>query len=449
MSGIDAPDDGLLDRSLSSYYEELAGSPVPVKLHGRIVRSIRARGETRVAGRGLRHDLARLAPAALVAMVIAGFVLAALPWAQLGRTDLGLTGPGATATASATAQATAAPWPPPIPTPPTPGPTPVPTPFPPGATRIWAVNRGASLMTVTVGEQVVGQLTCGQTGSFAVTTYPSEVLVAADQDSTSTVITSVSAPLWWIYGPGSFATYEGAPPTDQSYSVCPTRYQGDDPTGVVTWNFNYPTVSGTPGGTATDATINQAISGAAEQWAAQLAADLATLRGRLLPQTGTGQLFGSWVADTSLPGWLRINVIMDPTLDPAPSVTIPEWTAYLEFDLSDGHRIGVDELFTNPANGLAVLSAQTRQIMGLASDGGAYAAATAPDALEAAMWHPECDGLHLVFQDPTVASWPAASLYQREVVIPWSALKSVIKPDSPVRSVMAAKCPAPSPLPEP
>jgi len=114
---------------------------------------------------------------------------------------------------------------------------------------------------------------------------------------------------------------------------------------------------------------------------------------------------------------------------------IPMWTADLVFDLSDGHQVGVDELFTKPADGLAVLSAQTRKLMGLTADGGIYAAATTPDALASAMWYPQCDGVRLVFADPVKASLPTASLYQTEVLIPWSALKSVLAADSPIHSV--------------
>lgn len=427
MSDMDARDDGLLDGSLSSYYHELADASVPVKLHARIVSTIQARGETRVAGRGLRHDLARLAPAALVVCVIAAVALAALPWAQLG--PLGPGGPTASATTPAS-------------------PTAIPTPFPLGAMRITAVNLGAKLMTVTIGGQVVGRLACGQTGTYAVTTFPSKVEVAVGQGtSDSVVFTHYSEPMWWIYGPDGLTTGEEAPPANRSYAVCPTAFQGRDPSGVATWDFYYPTVSGTAGGKAADARINQAISAAAEQWAVQLAADLATLRQQGMPPMGYGQLFGSWTADTSMPGLLSISVRMDPVLYPAPTERIPEWTADLMFDLSDGHRVGVDELFTDPAYGLAVLSAQTRQLMGLPADGGAYAAATAPDALLAAMWYSSCDGLHLVFQDPSRASEPAASLYQKEVVIPWSALLGLSKPDSPFWPLIECETSPPSPQP--
>jgi hypothetical protein len=429
MSDMDARDDGRLDRSLSACYGDLAGAPVPVRLHGRIVRTIQARDGRRASGHGLRRGLGRLAPAALAVVFVAAVAVAVLPWAQHG--TIAPTGPTASATAGATGSATASATAsrPPMAT--AVPPTAVPTAFPAGATRITAVNLGETLMTVTIGGNVVGQLACGETGIYAVTAYPSTFEVAVDEASASTVLVRFSAPMWWIYRPDGFTVAETAPPVNRGYAVCPTPYAGSDPSGVVTWSFDYPTVTGT----TADAAINSAVSASAERWAGQLAGDLLTLRAARSTPTGTGSLTGYWAADTSIPGWLSITVSMNPTLDPAPVDGIPTWTADLVFDLSDGHRVGVDELFTKPADGLAVLSAQTRKLMGLTPDGGIYAAATTPDALASAMWYPQCDGVRLVFADPVKASLPTASLYQTEVLIPWSALKSVLATDSPIHSV--------------
>jgi hypothetical protein len=51
------------------------------------------------------------------------------------------------------------------------------------------------------------------------------------------------------------------------------------------------------------------------------------------------------------------------------------------------------------------------------------------------VWYPTTDGLQIIFHDPTQSQWDGA-LYQTVATIPWSVLKSLIKPDSPVRAVM-------------
>jgi hypothetical protein len=94
-----------LDDLISSHYRPLGAAPVPVRLHGRIVRTVQARMERRAADRtGLRR-LPRLAAAMLAILCIVAVALASLPMLWRGPTI------PAEATASASAFASASPAP--------------------------------------------------------------------------------------------------------------------------------------------------------------------------------------------------------------------------------------------------------------------------------------------------------------------------------------------------
>ena len=438
MSDMDARGDDRLDRELSSYYRDLAGAPVPVKLHGRTVRSILSGGEARASGRGGRpgvwHGFSRVAPAALVVVGVAAIALAALPLMQHVPTPVGPTAAAtARATASATTQATS--WPMTSATPQAPAlttPSPFPSPLPSGATRVTVMNLGAANLTVTIGEMTVGQLDCGATGTYVVTSYPATFAADAMGSTASVAMTRASADQWWVYRPDGWTTGMQSPPTDRTYSVCTSVAYGYDPSGVATWSIGLPTIRGTKA----DATVNRESSVAADQWASELATALLALGEQRRTPTVSATVVGGFAqANTTMPGFLSLAFYLQPTLYPAPVEPIATWTGYLVLDLSDGHRVGVDELFTNPAQGLAVLSSQTRKVLGVSADGGAYAAETQPGAPNFNVWYPTTDGLQIIFHDPTQSQWDGA-LYQTVATIPWSVLKSLIKPDSPVRAVM-------------
>jgi hypothetical protein len=84
--------------------------------------------------------------------------------------------------------------------------------------------------------------------------------------------------------------------------------------------------------------------------------------------------------------------------------------------------------------GAAALSTESRKLL----DSKGYsvnAARTAPDAGNFAFWTPTNDGLKVDFQSGE--GWPAAAADGGiSVTIPWSALDKLIKPDSPIRSMM-------------
>ena len=424
MSDIDARGDDRLDRELSSYYSELAGTPVPIDLHGRTVRSILSGGEARASGRyvrpGLRHGFSRVAPAALVVVGVAAIALAALPLMQHAPTPVG---PTTSATSVPTTSTTS------------PGlatPSPFPSPLPSGATRITVMNLGAADLTVTIGEATVGQLECGATGTYVVTGYPATFAADAMGSTASVAMTHASADQWWVFRPDGWTTSMQSPPIDRIYSVCLSSANGYDPSGVATWTISLPTIRGTKA----DALANREISVTADHWASKLATAVLALGEQRRTPTVSATVVGAFAgANTRMPGLLSLAIYLQPTLDPAPVEPIATWTGYLVLDLSDGHRVGVDELFTNPAQGLAILSSQARKVLGVPADGGVYGAETSPDAANFDAWYPATDGIRLVFQDPMKSQGDAA-LYQTVVTIPWSALDSVIKPDSPVRAVV-------------
>ena len=429
MSHQEDRDGGMLDGSLSSYYRQLADAPVPTRLEDRTIRSLQAR-ESR--GGAMRHFSLRrswVASAAVAAIVVAAVALAGIPWARVSNPAL-VGGPSSSATATRAGQPTASSLPS--------GTTqPTASSLPSGATRITAVNLGTRLLTVTIGDTVAGQLSCGQTGTYGVTSYPSRIMVSTDQGSSgSATLTHPSTQQWWTYRADIWTLGDSAPPpANRSYAVCPTTMHGLDTAHVVTSDFEYPTVQGT----AADTQINRNISDAVTAWSSELALDLVELRDERPTPTGTGSVTGTYQADTSMPGLLPLAFYLQPNLDPAPGDPIATWSGFMTVDLSDGHLVGADELFTNSSAGLAVLSAQSRSLMQMPADGGPYAAETAPLAANFKAWFPEkCEGLQIAFPDATRASWRGASMYQTLVTIPWSALDGLLKPDSPVRA--EAKC---------
>jgi hypothetical protein len=105
MNDRDPLSERQLDDLISSHYGPLGAVRVPVRLHGRIVRTVQARMERRAADRtGLRR-LPRLAAAMLAIVCIAAVALASLPMLWRGPTI------PAEATASASAFASASPAP--------------------------------------------------------------------------------------------------------------------------------------------------------------------------------------------------------------------------------------------------------------------------------------------------------------------------------------------------
>jgi hypothetical protein len=411
MSDMDARDEALLDRELSSYYGRLADAPVPVKLHGRIVRSLQARG----AGRGFRRSLTRLAPAALVVLAVGAIAFAALPWAQ--RAWVGDGGPTASATASAT-------------TPQSPPATPssISTPYSSGTIPITVLNRGASEVIVTIDGVTTGHLYCGETGTYLLSPSTARFEAAGDGNSDIVSFFAAPTPMWWIYRPGGWITADSPPPVDQTYSVCPKLVSGADPSGRFTWAFDEPVVFGTP----SDGTINRSIDSAIQAW-------LGLFRESVLAKPSAKVRINatySMVAAQPIVGntWAPVRVMPLAIRFDSDTVKSFSWAGHLNFDMSDGHVIGVEELFTSPSAGLAALSRESRQRLG--SDSFIPTADTAPTAASFARWTPASDGLLIWFQHG--AGWPAnrAFISGAEVTIPWSALDALIKPDSPVREFM-------------
>jgi hypothetical protein len=105
MSDRDNLPEEQLDALISSHYGPLGATPVPVRLHGRIVRTVQARMERHAADRtGLRR-LPRLAAGMIAILCIATVALASLPMLWRGPTI------PAEATASASAFTSASPAP--------------------------------------------------------------------------------------------------------------------------------------------------------------------------------------------------------------------------------------------------------------------------------------------------------------------------------------------------
>ena len=403
MSHYDNGEDAMLDTALASYYGTLADIAVPVKLPGRAVRSLQERSAApRHRRPSVRLSGAWARPLAVVAIAVAIAALVGLPW--LSRAQSGIGGHG------------------------------TPTAVPSGAMQITVMNLGGKSIEVTADGKTIGTVACGQSKTYTLSTFPVELKASVGSGFASRLIEGASAHQWWVYRLRGWEVGVTGAPTTETYSICPSRTQGSGVENGATWDFDYPVIKGT----AADSAVNRTIQSTIRGWSIDVARGLTELRDSRGYQSAKATISGSYVTVSKpTPGWQTFAVFQKPHIDVPNGDQLPTWTGYLTVDLSDGHMVGVDELFTDPAAGLAILSAQSRELLGLPADGGSFAAATEPLAVNFAKWFPQTDGIDIVFPG-SAAGVPGAVLSQREIVVPWSALEGVLKPDLPVRSVIGS-----------
>ena len=345
----------------------------------------------RAVRRPHRYRWSSLMPAASLAAAVGAVVLAAWPWSQYGPRDPD----PATATSTAAAGTS-------------------------GAVAVTVENLGASQVTVNIDHwDVYENLGCGAVRTYDVATEPAHVPAHVDvwAETGSHAAIAASKAVWLVNLPTGWIAYDSEPPTSQ-VSICGTMIRGADPGGRVAWVLDTPIAS-------SNAVINLEITEATQKWLGQF-------RDAVLTTPGDSAIISSsWSVSQSVP--LKQS---KPELIPleiqfsVAAAGAHTWLRYLNFDLSDGHVMGVDELFTSPRAGLAALSAETRKLLSQDVSG---TVRTAPDAANFAAWAPYRDGLHVQLAD--VDPWPGGEGPSEGVpgTIPWSALDRLIKPDSPVR----------------
>lgn len=366
-----------------------ADAPVPAQLPGMLVATLRARQERGEGRQGLWGRLSEIAPGALFVLAVGAVALVMLPWSRPSPT-----GPGEPA-------------------------APIMDPSPSGAAiPVTVMNLGAPEVAVDINDyQIQDSLGCGSIRTYEVEGKAARIDLRATTGSAALV--DASKPIWLVMFPTGWIAYETEPPPEQTISMCGTvLFGGADPDGRVSWDLETPIASG-------DALMNLEVLTATQLWLSQFrhavmatpgdsavvtctwsvsqAVSLRQARARLVPLE-----FRFLVADAG-----------DRTV-----------FRYVNIDLSDGHAMGIDELFTSPATGLAALSAESLKLL---PEGLAGAVKTAPKAANFGAWNPYADGLHIELQYAN--PWPTGNGPGTgvPVTIPWSALDGLIKPDSPVR----------------
>lgn len=392
MSDMNAPDYTAIDGRLSSYYRDLADSVVPVKLHGRIVATLESRGRHRfdVRGRGLR--LSRFAPAAVVALAVAAIALAALPWTQHGPAALASgTAPGVSSSTGAAS--------------------------PGGGLTVTVMNLAHGWLQIGLNGEISEKLTCGESGTYRVAN-PAPILSLSADDGSGMYGPigpyDLPAHVWLVELATGMYEYDTQPAASDLYTMCPTKVFGADPSGRVSWDLQTPVVSGN---TAWATAMNNTIDAAVQKVLAQARDSVLATPADTAIVTSLYYVYG--------PGPMKsrmLSIQLDFTVAAEPVRSIYR---AVNIDMSDGHGMTIDELFTSPSAALAVLSSESVKLLP-ADAAGSFQ--TAPTADNFSDWMPWSDGLQLNLKtiDPN-SSWNGTT-----VKIPWSVLEPLLKPDSPV-----------------
>jgi len=369
-------------------YRGRADAPVPANLPARTVATLRARQERGEGRQRLWGRLSEIVPGALFVLAVGAVALVTLPWSRPSPT-----GPG---------EPTA----------------PILDPSPSGAIPVTVMNLGAPEVAVDINDyQIQDSLGCGSIRTYEVESAAARIDLRATTGSAASV--DASKPIWLVMFPTGWIAYETEPRPEQTISMCGTAlFGGADPNGRVSWDLETPIASG-------DALMNLEVLTATQLWLGQFRHAVAATPGDSVVVTCT------WSVSPAVP--LRQARARLVPLEFRFLVADAEDRTvfrYVNIDLSDGHAMGIDELFTSPATGLAALSTESLKLLPV---GLAGALKTAPKAANFAAWNPYADGLHIELQYAN--PWPAGNGPGTgvPVTIPWSAVDGLIKPDSPVR----------------
>jgi hypothetical protein len=393
MSDMNTPEETELDGQLSSYYHDLADSAVPVKLHGRIVGTLGSRGRSQgLTGLGAaRPHISKFAPAAILVLAVAAVALAALPWTQHGPTALASqTAPG---TSSSTGAAS-----------------------PSGDLTVTVMNLAHGWLQIGLNGEISEKLTCGESGTYQVANpAPILSLTADDGGDRYGPIGPYDLPahIWLVELATGSVEYDTQPAASDLYTICPTKVFGADASGRVSWDLNTPVASGFAAAAAMNATIDTAV----QKLLAQARDSVLATPGETAIVASIYYVNGSGTLNTR---WMSLQLAFTVAAD-----TVLNLYQEVNVDMSDGHGVTIEDLFTTPGLALATLSSETTKLVPAAAIGDLL---TGPSADNFSNWFPESDGLQFYLRTGDLKSpWAGYA-----VTVPWSALKGMLKPDSPI-----------------
>jgi hypothetical protein len=213
-----------------------------------------------------------------------------------------------------------------------------------------------------------------------------------------------------------------------------------DPNNV--WELQITEPQFQPGSTPLADAMNQAIDdfwrGLADQFEGGPAA-VRTVYGK------TNHFVGTFTNDLITPELASFAFTW--TNDAAADVQDSVGIATMNFDLATGGQIQFDDLFTDPDTALQILSGQSADLLyyqlGTAWSEANAMVGTTPVHGNFGNWEATKDGLRIIFNQYQVTPLPKLT---PSVVVPWSALLSVMAPRGPV-AVLSGRIPAPTPEP--
>ncbi len=211
-------------------------------------------------------------------------------------------------------------------------------------------------------------------------------------------------------------------------AIVNSAVSASDPGHVWTVYLGYPAfVAGTtPWADQIDADILQEVQTRAAQWEAgpasirQVPGKVNTLSGTFTTEMLTPALASFTMA------WTDDSTAAEPTKS----------VETLNYDLSTGQRIGFDDLFTDPATALDIISSQAQPLLqdalGADYDAALVAGGTAPTEGNFLHWAMTSAGLKFTFEENQVepAGPPLPS-----IVVPWAAVRPVMVQTGPLAAL--------------
>lgn len=233
-------------------------------------------------------------------------------------------------------------------------------------------------------------------------------------------------------------------PSGPTPKVTSTTASDKDPQGVWTVSYHFPRLdaASAPGASAVNEDIVTDVQGRAQAFEAGPAA-IRQQPGKVNTLTGsyTVVLLRSDLASFRLT-WI------DDTSGAHPATTIET----INYDLNSGTRIAFSDVFSDTSAALSILSQQSRELLrpvlgadydpAIVSDGtspdcpsmtGSTPSCPLPAGSNFATWALASTGLAVTFQEYQVGAYADGT---PSIVIPWSALAGVVKPDGPAARLL-------------
>jgi hypothetical protein len=203
------------------------------------------------------------------------------------------------------------------------------------------------------------------------------------------------------------------------------------------WTLSYPEVAGVATATATATSINTALATAARSGVAQFETEANSSDG-----------------PTDDPDLAWTYEVTSETARPGPNLLVARLTTYTftggahggqvldvhTFDTTTGTELTLASVFKPGSNYLERFAAQAPDLLltqvqdqGVSQDDVAqWAQGYSPTAENYATWEPTADGIKITFAQYQLGAY---ALGMPQIVIPWTTLRDIVAPDSPVGSL--------------